>query len=465
MITPVILCGGSGTRLWPLSRQSFPKQFGALTGEISLFRQALRRVNGADFAAPLAVTLSDFRFVVAEQMLAEGIEPAAILLEPEGRNTGPALLAAALHLAAKDPDALMLALPSDHALPDVGGFQAAVAQGFPLAQAGQIVTFGIAPDRAETGYGWLEPEGPGPSPLRRFVEKPDAATAQQMLDRGGYLWNAGIFLMQARTLIAVASTHAPDMLRAVEQALAQAQPDLGFLRLEAAGWTKAPALSIDHAVMEKAGNLSVVPFVGRWSDLGDWAAVWREGAKDAEGNLLQGAAMALDSHGSLLLSGAEGPALVGLGLQDMMAVALPDAVLVAPRARAQEVRRAVTALQGQSVATQFARDHRPWGHFETLARGDRFLVKRITVKPGARLSLQSHVHRAEHWIVVAGTAKVQVEDQERLITENESLYIPLGAKHRLSNPGKVALELIEVQTGHYLAEDDIIRYEDLYARR
>ena len=473
MIHPVLLCGGSGTRLWPLSRKSYPKQFVPLVGEETLFQASARRLSGPDFAAPTIVTGADFRFIVTEQLAAAGIDPAAILIEPEGRNTAPAVLAAALWLARTDPDGLMLVAPSDHVVPDAAAFRAAVAAGVPAARAGRLVTFGITPDRPETGYGYLEleaapgPEG-GPVGLSRFVEKPDATRAGQMLAAGNYLWNAGIFLFSVRAILDAFAAHAPDLTAPVTAAVEGGRADLGFLRLDPQAWAGARAVSVDYAVMEKAPNLSVVPFAAGWSDLGGWDAVWREGAGagDGTGNVTAGHATAIDCEGSLLRSEDARVELVGIGLKDVIAIAMPDAVLVADMSRAQDVKEAVAALKRKAAkqAEAFPKDHRPWGWYESLVLADRFQVKRIVVHPGRSLSLQSHHHRSEHWIVVQGTAKVTVDDRVQLVTENQSVYIPLGAVHRMENPGKVDMVLIEVQTGSYLGEDDIIRYEDVYAR-
>ncbi|MFT5742254.1 MAG: mannose-1-phosphate guanylyltransferase/mannose-6-phosphate isomerase [Paracoccaceae bacterium] len=470
MITPVLLCGGAGTRLWPLSRKSYPKQFVPLIGDESLFQASANRLIGKGFADPVVITASDFRFIVTEQLQAIGVDPGAILIEPEGRNTAPAVLAAALHVAASDPDGLLLVAPSDHVVPDAKAFRDAVAVGVPAARDGRIVTFGITPDRPETGYGYLElakpPAGQGPFDLSRFVEKPDPDAAVQMLNAGSYLWNAGIFLFSARTIIAAFMQFAPDLMAPVKAAYDGAEVDLGFLRLAPDPWSQADDISIDYAVMERAGNLSVVPFGAGWSDLGGWDSVWREAGPDAAGVVTSGAATAIDCEGTLLRSDSPSLEVVGLGLKDMIVVAMNDAVLVAPKSRSQDVKLAVAALKkkGALQATTFPLDHRPWGWFESLVIGGRFQVKRIHVNPGAALSLQSHHHRSEHWIVVEGTAKVTVDEDVRLISENQSVYIPLGAVHRLENPGKVPMVLIEVQTGSYLGEDDIIRYEDVYAR-
>ena len=471
-IHPVLLCGGSGTRLWPLSRKSFPKQFSNLSGDESLFQASARRFVAPGFATPVVVSGSDFRFIVTDQLAAVGVKPQAILIEPEGRNTAAAVLAAALAVDARDPGALILVAPSDHVIPDDKRFRAAVAAAVPTALSGQLVTFGIKPDRAETGYGWLELThntvdfAPVPQPLKRFVEKPDMANAEAMLADGKHLWNAGIFLFTTTDLIAAFAQHAPASLAATRAALETAQIDLGFTRLAPAPWATLPDISIDYAVMEKAVNLSVVPFGGVWSDLGGWEAVWRDGAPDDQGVVTHGTAMAIDCTDTLLRSEAGSLRLVGIGLDNIVAIAMPDAVLIADKSRAQDVKIAVNRLKADKVpqAETFPKDHRPWGWYESLVIGNRFQVKRIVVHPGAALSLQSHHHRAEHWIVVEGTAKVTVDKEVRLLTENQSVYIPLGAVHRMENPGKVNMVLIEVQTGSYLGEDDIVRYEDVYAR-
>lgn len=473
-ITPVILCGGSGTRLWPVSRKSFPKQFIDLIGEGSLFQQSSTRLSGTGFAEPLVVTNSDFRFIATQQLHDAGITPGAILIEPEARNTAPALLAAALVAAQKDPQTLMLAAPSDHYITQADAFCASVRRGVAAAQAGQIVTFGIKPDHPETGYGYLEldaGEAHGARPLRRFVEKPVRAEAERMLAAGGYLWNAGIFMYAAQTLIDAFAAHAPDMLAHVQASVTTAEPDLGFLRLDPTAWAQCEDISVDFAIMEKVSNLSVIAHEGDWSDMGGWNAVHQHAQKDNHGVALQGKSHAVDCRDTLLRSESGAVQLVGLGLENIVAVAMPDAVLVADRSRTSSLGDVVKQMRKAAVpqADNFPKDHRPWGFFETLILSDSFQVKRIVVNPGAALSLQSHKHRSEHWIVVVGTAKVTVgptrDDLEiKLVHENESVYIPLGAIHRMENDGETPMELIEVQTGSYLGEDDIIRYEDVYAR-
>lgn len=472
LIHPILICGGAGTRLWPLSRKAFPKQFAPITGQGSLFQQALQRGCGLGFARPTVVTGNRFRFLVAEQLADLDVTANHIVIEPDGRNTAPAILAAALLLAKTDPDAVLLAMPADHVIPDRPAFQSAVRRAVPSALDGKLVTFGIVPDRPETCYGYLELEDSAdlqvcdPRPLLRFVEKPRAAQAEQMLASGRYLWNAGVFLFTARSMIAAFERYAPDMLGPVQDALDKATPDLGFTRLAPDPWRQLRDISIDYAIMEHASDLVAMPFHGAWSDLGGWDAIWRETEQDPDGNTLSGQATAIDCHDSLLRSENDRIELVGIGLTDMIAVATADAVLVAHKRDAQNVAKAVAALKakGARQATEMAVDHRPWGSFERLAQGSRFQVKRIIVRPGGALSLQSHRFRAEHWIIVEGTAEVTLEDRVTMVSENQSIYVPCGARHRLRNPGNVPVVLIEVQTGSYLGEDDITRYADQYAR-
>ena len=471
-IYPVLLCGGSGTRLWPLSRKSYPKQFAKLLGDESLFQKSAARFSGDQFEAPIVVTGESFRFIVAEQLAAIEQAAQAILIEPDGRNTAPAVLAAALWTADHDPDAMLLVAPSDHVVPDAAAFRDAVYAALPRADAGDLVTFGIAPTSPETGYGYLElteaidGSEAKPQSLASFVEKPNAERAEAMLQAGTYLWNAGIFLFSVKTILAAFEHHAPEMLAQVKSSVKDAKRDLGFTRLDPKAWSEVQDISVDYAILEKSRNLAVMPFTGTWSDLGSWGSVWAESAPDDQGNVCSANATAIECRDTLLRSEAENLEVVGIGLDDIVAVAMPDAVLVAKKSDSQRVKEAVAALKssGAKQATEFPRDHRPWGWFESLVIGDRFQVKRIVVHPGAALSLQSHHHRSEHWIVVEGTAKVTVDDDVRLVTENQSVYIPLGAVHRMENPGKVPMVLIEVQTGSYLGEDDIVRYEDVYAR-
>ena len=473
LIYPVLLCGGSGTRLWPLSRKSHPKQFVKLLGDESLFQASALRMSGASFGAPSVVTGSDFRFMVVEQLAAIEIEPQIILIEPFARDTAAAVCAAAVALDAQKGNSLMLVSPSDHVITDAKRFRATVEAAIPTANQGQIVTFGILPDRAETGYGWLglssklsDNFAPVAQPLSSFVEKPQAEAAEALLRGGMHLWNAGIFLFSTSTILTSFEQHAPQTLTEVRNAFSAADTDLGFTRLAADPWSRLEDISIDYAVMEHAPNLSVMPYRGYWSDLGDWQAIWREGEEDSFGVVANGSSTALDCKNTLLLATSETQELVAMGLNDIITVAMPDAVLVAHKDRAQDVKTAVAKLKekGAAQAETLPRDYRPWGWYESLALGPRFQVKRIVVNPGGILSLQSHNYRSEHWIVVEGTAKVTIDKDITIVNENQSVYIPLGAIHRLENPSKLRLTLIEVQTGSYFGEDDIIRYEDAYAR-
>jgi len=466
-IHPVILSGGSGTRLWPSSRKAYPKQFAPLLGEKSLYQGTLARFSGEGFAAPLIMTGEDFRFMAVEQAEALGCMDARVVVEPEGRDTAPAILAAALMLEDR-PDDLMLVAPSDHAITDLAAFHAAIQAGREAAEDGALVTFGVAPDKPETGYGYLQLAGrpDGVTTVTKFTEKPDLETARTFLEAGHYLWNAGIFMGRVKDFIAAFETHAPDLMAPVRAAVSGAASDLGFSRLEAGAWAKARAISVDYAIMEKAEWVVAVPLDCGWSDLGSWDSLLAVSGPDLQGNALSGEVTAIDCEGSYLRSEEPSMELVGLGLRNVVAVAMRDAVLVADRSRSQDIKQVVETLRaaGKAQADDYPRFHRPWGWYETLCIDSRFQVKRIMVKPGGVLSLQSHRHRSEHWIVVAGTAEVTIGDEVKLVSENQGVYIPLGEKHRMANPGKVPMYLIEVQTGAYLGEDDIVRYEDIYDR-
>lgn len=473
-IYPVLLAGGSGTRLWPLSRKSYPKQFSQLIGEQTLFQQSALRLTSSDlveFAPHITLTNSDFRFIVGEQLQSVGIDPGTILIEPEAKNTAPAILAASIFALKNDPDAILLVAPSDHVIPDTDAFHEAVKKGLNEVAGGKLVTFGITPTHPETGYGYLELSRPMDNvsdveAVARFVEKPDLANAERMLKSSNYLWNAGIFLFRAQDMLNAFSLYAADTLELVSQAISEASIDLGFLRLGAHPWSMADDVSIDYAILEKAENLVAVPYSSGWSDLGGWDAVWSDSEPDKYGNVTTETAHAIDCKNSLLRSESTNQQLVGIGLDNLMVIAMPDAVLVAPIERAQEVKKAVTLLKSKGAyqAEIFPKDHRPWGWFESLALSDSFQVKHIYVKPGAALSLQSHKYRSEHWIVVEGTARVTIGDEVKLVEAGQSVYVPLGAKHRMENPGEVPMLLIEVQIGTYFGEDDIVRYDDIYAR-
>jgi mannose-1-phosphate guanylyltransferase/mannose-6-phosphate isomerase len=469
MLIPLILSGGSGTRLWPISRRNLPKQFLSLAGSETLFQQTARRGTSLpDAAAPIVVAADDHRFLAAEQLQELGIGGANILLEPVARNTAPAIAVGALQALKRDPNAVLLVLPADHLIGDTAGFSDAVAQARPAAAAGSLVTFGIRPDRPETGFGYIRRgDALGASAFRvaEFVEKPSLDLAQRYVESGLYDWNSGMFLFRADRYLEELDRHSPATLDAARAAMEKANVDLDFIRLDNDSFSVAPNDSIDYAVMEKTTHAAVVPVSCGWSDIGSWDALWIAAEKDADGNHLEGDVIALDTHGSLIRS-HDRHLVATIGLDDVVVVTTPDATLVTRRDRSQDVKKIVDQLKaaGRTEHDLHRVVRRPWGSYDSLESGDRFQVKRIVVKPGAALSLQMHHHRAEHWIVVKGVAEVTCDDKVFLLAENQSTYLPLGSRHRLRNPGKMPLELIEVQSGSYLGEDDIVRFDDVYGR-
>lgn len=467
---PVILSGGSGSRLWPRSRKAYPKQFLPLVStDQTMIQQTAMRVQGLDCHSPIVVCNEDHRFMVAEQLFQVEMAPEAILLEPCGRNTAPAVCIAALQAMARHEDQLLLILPADHVIEDTQAFQEAVSVAAETARAGHLVTFGIVPTRAETGYGYIHrgdqlKASNGVFSVGEFVEKPDLAKAESFLSDGGYYWNSGMFLFQASRYLEELERFAPEMLAQCRLALSKAREDRDFTWLDQDSFADCPEDSIDYAVMEKTEKAAVVPLDAGWSDVGSWQSLWEIKARDENRNVCQGEVLTVDTHNCLLQ--AEKRLIAAVGVSDLVVVDSDDALLVASRDRAQDVKQIVKQLEaGDCGRHLFHRKvFRPWGHYDSVDNGDRFQVKRITVKPGERLSLQMHHHRAEHWIVVRGTAKVTCDDKELILSENQSTFIPLGTKHRLENPGKVNLEIIEVQSGSYLGEDDIVRFDDAYGR-
>ena len=461
LLQPVILCGGSGTRLWPLSREHHPKPLHAVNGERTLLQQTAARCLGiAAVADPLLVCNEAHRFLVEAQLARAGVRPKAMLLEPMGRGTAPALTLAAVHSVTAD-DPVLLAMPSDHFIPQGDAFRQAAARAAALATQGRIVTLGVPPTAAETGYGYIRANG---AYVEAFVEKPDAARAKQYFESGEYLWNAGIFAVRASVWLDAIAEFRPDIFRACERAFRQGRRDGAFYRVDAAAFAESPADSIDYAVMEKTTDAMVVRLEAGWSDVGAWDALWAIEEKDADGNVIHGDVHAAETKNALLVS--QHRLLACVGLEDVVVIETADAVMVAKKDKAQRVGAIVSALKaaGRPECLAHRKVHRPWGTYDGIESGERFQVKRIVVNPGASLSLQMHYHRAEHWVVVRGTARVTRGDETFVLTENESTYIPPGTRHRLENPGLMPLEIIEVQSGAYLGEDDIVRFEDAYGR-
>ncbi|MEB3316832.1 MAG: mannose-1-phosphate guanylyltransferase/mannose-6-phosphate isomerase [Cyanobacteriota bacterium] len=470
-LVPLLLCGGTGTRLWPLSRASYPKQYWALAGEgdATLLQQTQQRLAGLPgLAPPILVCNEDHRFIVAEQMRQIDVDPSAILLEPVGRNTAPAVTVAALQATARGEDPLLLVLAADHVIRQEERFRQTVCAGITAAVAGQLVTFGIVPTAPETGYGYIESaetlSAEHPVPIARFVEKPDLATAEAFLASGRFTWNSGMFLFRASAILAELERLAPEVVSACRSALEHDSADLDFLRLEREAFAGCPSVALDVAVMERTDRGCVLPLDAQWSDVGSWSALWETADRDSQGNVLRGRVISRDSRNCYLRS--EHRLVVGLGVDNLVVVETDDVVLVAHRDRAQDVKSVVGQLEGQGAPESKAhrRIYRPWGYYDGVVEGDRWQVKKIQVKPGACLSLQMHHHRAEHWVVVKGTALVEKDGCQELLAENQSTYIPLGSRHRLINPGKIPVELIEVQSGPYLGEDDIVRFDDRYGR-
>ncbi|MFH1154611.1 MAG: mannose-1-phosphate guanylyltransferase/mannose-6-phosphate isomerase [Pseudomonadota bacterium] len=468
MIVPVILAGGSGTRLWPLSRELYPKQLLNLTDQNTMLQNTMLRLsNLPDMGDPVVVCNEEHRFMVAEQLQAIGVKSASILLEPVGRNTAPAIAVAALQILSAGIDPIMLVLPADHVIRNIDKFLKALEHGVRYAQKDSLITFGIIPESPETGYGYIQKGDrldPAASTIAKFVEKPDLSTARKYLESGNFCWNSGMFMFKASVIIGQLERFAPDIVSACRTALENSREDLDFIRLNRDAFASCPSDSIDYAVMEKTGAGVVVPVDAGWTDLGSWDSLWHAGVRDENQNVILGDVLTHATHNSYFNS--ESRLIAAVGVDNLIVVETRDAVLVASRDKVQDVKQIVGMLrkQGRSETSSHKRVYRPWGSYETVDISHRFQVKRITVKPGAKLSLQKHFHRAEHWTVVSGTALVTQDDKEILLKEDQSTYIPLGVTHRIENPGKIPLELIEVQSGSYLGEDDIVRFEDVYGR-
>ena len=467
MLLPIILAGGSGSRLWPLSRELYPKQFHALTGDLTMLQETVARLEGLDCADPVLICNEEHRFIAADQLRLMGKAGATLLLEPVGRNTAPAIALAALYATRSGDDPLLLVLAADHRIENVGRFHESVRKAAALADKGKLVAFGVVPDRPETGYGYIhrgKPLGNDGYTIERFEEKPDRAKAEAYLADGGYYWNSGMFLFRASTYLEELKRHQPEIFEACTQAVGSIEKDMDFVRVDAEKFRACPANSIDYAVMEKTSAAAMVPLDAGWNDIGSWSALWDVHERDEEGNALAGDVLALGSKNTLVR--AESRLVAVVGVDDLVVVETKDAVLVAHKDHVQKVKEVVDRIRklGRKEHINHREVYRPWGHYDSIDFGDRDQVKRITVKPGAKLSVQMHHHRAEHWVVVRGTAKVQKGDQVIMLSENQSTYIPLGEIHALENPGKIPLELIEVQSGSYLGEDDIVRFEDRYGR-
>jgi len=467
IITPVIMAGGSGTRLWPLSRQLNPKQFLKLFGERTMLQQTLERLQGLPCSSPIVVCNEEHRFLAGEQMLEIGTKDYSIILEPSPRNTAPAIALASIHALANDENAMLLVLPADHVITDGGAFRKAVMDALSAAQDSRLVTFGIVPSNPETGYGYIKrgkEQGGNTYEVASFTEKPDENRAKEYIDSGKYYWNSGMFLFQAKIYLEELQKHAPKVYEACTKAMQRTEKDLDFIRIENEVFELSPSISIDYAVMEKTDLASVVPLEAGWSDIGSWSSLWEVCEKDTENNSILGDVKTIDTENCLIR--AENRLVATIGVKDMVVVETKDAVLVAHKEQVQKVKDLVDKIRqnGRHEHLNQREVFRPWGSYDSLETGERFQVKRITVKPGAKTSLQMHHHRAEHWIVVKGSAKVTIDGKTVLLTENESTYIPIGKTHSLENPGKIPLELVEVQSGGYLGEDDIVRLDDRYGR-